>query len=209
MVDLSDVAVRPLHRVWYEVHSLDERGEQFWAEVHRHELVAREAARLAVRRTCADDAEQLMRCCLERGAVQPDVDLVPHRGPTGLVPVDRLGHEALRVESQRAAATPTFAAQADATVKLYSADRLLPRRFARRALGYYPDTYIRDMEAEDAEAYCVSSAATRRPSSERSRRLPRALPTNPALSSLASRWTVWGVSVAAACRAVHRVLTGR
>lgn len=65
----------------------------------------------------------------------------------------RVPDEALRVESQWAdAATPTFASQADATVKLYSADKLLPRRFARRALGY-SDTDIRDMEAEDAEAY--------------------------------------------------------
>jgi hypothetical protein len=65
----------------------------------------------------------------------------------------RVPDEALRVESQWAdAATPTWASQADATVKLYSADKLLPRRFARRALGY-TDTDIRDMEAEDAEAY--------------------------------------------------------
>ncbi|WP_223165748.1 phage portal protein [Lentzea indica] len=70
-----------------------------------------------------------------------------------LVRDGRMPDEALRVESQWAdAATPTFAAQADATVKLYSADKLLPRRFARRALGY-SDTDIRDMEAEDAEAY--------------------------------------------------------
>ena len=56
--------------------------------------------------------------------------------------------EALRVESQWAdAATPTFVSQADAIIKLYSADKLLPRRFARRALGY-SDTDIRDMEAE-------------------------------------------------------------
>ena len=50
------------------------------------------------------------------------------------------------------AATPTFAAQADAVTKLYGTDQLLPRRAARRALGY-TDTQIRDMEAEDAEAY--------------------------------------------------------
>ncbi|MEU0886192.1 hypothetical protein ABZ345_47120 [Lentzea sp. NPDC005914] len=48
----------------------------------------------------------------------------------------RIPAEALRMESQWSdVATPTFAAQADAAVKLYSADRLLPRRFARRSLG--------------------------------------------------------------------------
>ncbi len=61
--------------------------------------------------------------------------------------------EALRVETQWVdPATPTFAAQADGVVKLYSADKLLPRRSARRALGY-SDAQIRDMEAEDREAY--------------------------------------------------------
>ncbi|MCP3800331.1 phage portal protein [Allokutzneria sp. A3M-2-11 16] len=49
-------------------------------------------------------------------------------------------------------ATPTFAAKADAVVKLHAADRLLPRRAARRELGYSPGQ-IADMEAEDAEAY--------------------------------------------------------
>ena len=37
-------------------------------------------------------------------------------------------------------------------MKLFSADRLLPRRASPRALGY-SDTQIREMEAEDAEAY--------------------------------------------------------
>ena len=70
-----------------------------------------------------------------------------------LVRDGRIPAEALRMESQWTdAATPTWAAQADAAVKLFSADRLLPRRFARRSLGY-SDTDIRDMEAEDAEAY--------------------------------------------------------
>lgn len=61
--------------------------------------------------------------------------------------------EALRMETMWTdAATPTFAAQADAVVKLYSADQLLPRRSARRALGY-SDGQIRDMEAEDREVH--------------------------------------------------------
>ncbi|TQM83241.1 SPP1 Gp6-like portal protein [Saccharothrix saharensis] len=65
----------------------------------------------------------------------------------------RVPDEALRMEAQWVdAATPTFAAQADGVVKLFSADRLLPRRASRRALGY-SDTQIREMEAEDAEAY--------------------------------------------------------
>ncbi|MFI0798645.1 Phage portal protein, SPP1 Gp6-like [Amycolatopsis lurida] len=60
--------------------------------------------------------------------------------------------EALRVETQWVdPATPTFAAQADGVVKLYAADKLLPRRSARRALGY-SDAQIRDMETEDREA---------------------------------------------------------
>ncbi|MCP2248178.1 phage portal protein [Lentzea aerocolonigenes] len=85
-------------------------------------------------RTFGDSWEQIMRIVL-------------------MVRDGRIPAEALRMESQWAdAATPTFAAQADAAVKLYSADRLLPRRFARRSLGY-SDTDIRDMEAEDAEAY--------------------------------------------------------
>nr|WP_250645177.1 hypothetical protein [Amycolatopsis sp. BJA-103] len=49
-------------------------------------------------------------------------------------------------------ATPTFAAQADGVVKLYSADKLLPRRSGRRSLGY-SDAQIRDMETEDQESY--------------------------------------------------------
>jgi hypothetical protein len=48
------------------------------------------------------------------------------------------------------AATPTFAQKADATVKLYQADKLMPRRMARRTLGF-TDAQIADMEAEDAE----------------------------------------------------------
>ncbi|WP_344621179.1 phage portal protein [Actinosynnema pretiosum] len=65
----------------------------------------------------------------------------------------RVPEEALRMEARWTdAATPTFAAQADGVVKLFSADRLLPRRASRRALGY-SDTQIREMEAEDAEAY--------------------------------------------------------
>lgn len=65
----------------------------------------------------------------------------------------RVPQEAQRVETQWTdAATPTFAAQADGVVKLYSADKLLPRRSARRALGY-SDAQIRDMETEDREAY--------------------------------------------------------
>lgn len=70
-----------------------------------------------------------------------------------LVRDGRVPEEALRMEAQWTdPATPTFAAKSDAVVKLYSADRLLPRRASRRALGY-SDTEIRDMEAEDAEAY--------------------------------------------------------
>ncbi|MEV6448461.1 phage portal protein [Amycolatopsis sp. NPDC051716] len=65
----------------------------------------------------------------------------------------RVPDEALRVETQWVdPATPTFAAQADGVVKLYSADKLLPRRSARRALGY-SDAQIRDMETEDQQAY--------------------------------------------------------
>jgi hypothetical protein len=65
----------------------------------------------------------------------------------------RVPDEAVQVETQWVdAATPTFAAQADGVVKLYSADKLLPRRASRRALGY-SDAQIRDMEAEDQEAY--------------------------------------------------------
>ncbi|WP_167441624.1 phage portal protein [Amycolatopsis vastitatis] len=65
----------------------------------------------------------------------------------------RVAEEAQRVETQwMDPATPTFAAQADAVVKLYSADKLLPRRAARRALDY-SDAQIQDMDAEDQEAY--------------------------------------------------------
>jgi hypothetical protein len=65
----------------------------------------------------------------------------------------RVPEEATQVETQwMDPATPTFAAQADAVVKLYSADKLLPRRSARRALNY-SDAQIQDMEAEDQEAY--------------------------------------------------------
>jgi Phage portal protein, SPP1 Gp6-like len=66
----------------------------------------------------------------------------------GRIPTAAVGMTAEWVD----AATPTFAAQADAVTKLYGTDQLLPRRAARRALGY-TDTQIRDMEAEDAEAY--------------------------------------------------------
>jgi hypothetical protein len=48
-------------------------------------------------------------------------------------------------------ATPTFAQKADAVVKLYQADRLVPRRMARRTLGF-TGPQIADMEAEDQEA---------------------------------------------------------
>lgn len=48
------------------------------------------------------------------------------------------------------AATPTFAQKADAVTKLYSTDRLVPRRMARRTLGF-TDAQILDMEREDAE----------------------------------------------------------
>ncbi|GAB3459198.1 phage portal protein [Actinophytocola sediminis] len=48
-------------------------------------------------------------------------------------------------------ATPTFAQKADAVVKLYQADKLVPRRMARRTLGY-TGPQIADMEAEDREA---------------------------------------------------------
>ncbi|OXM53762.1 MULTISPECIES: phage portal protein [Amycolatopsis] len=47
-------------------------------------------------------------------------------------------------------ATPTFAQKSDAVVKLYQADKLVPRRMARRTLGYSP-TQIADMEREDRE----------------------------------------------------------
>jgi hypothetical protein len=71
----------------------------------------------------------------------------------------RVPEEALRVETQWVdAATPTFAAQADGVVKLYSADKLLPRRASRRALGY-SDAQIRDMEAEDQQAYARVTGA--------------------------------------------------
>ncbi|SDC25603.1 phage portal protein [Actinokineospora iranica] len=70
-----------------------------------------------------------------------------------LVRDGRIPPEALRMECQWIdAATPTFAAQADAVTKLYAADKLLPRRASRRALGY-SDAQIRDMEAEDQQAY--------------------------------------------------------
>lgn len=62
-----------------------------------------------------------------------------------LVRDGRVPDEALRMEAQWVdAATPTFAAQADGVVKLFSADRLLPRRASRRALGY-SDAQIREM----------------------------------------------------------------
>ncbi|MGI8311977.1 hypothetical protein [Saccharopolyspora hattusasensis] len=48
------------------------------------------------------------------------------------------------------AATPTFAQKSDAVVKLYQADKLVPRRMARRTLGY-SQTQIADMEREDRE----------------------------------------------------------
>ncbi|MFD1044627.1 phage portal protein, partial [Kibdelosporangium lantanae] len=71
----------------------------------------------------------------------------------------RIPSEALRMETMWTdAATPTFAAQADGVVKLYSADKLLPRRASRRALGY-SDGQIRDMEAEDQEAARSSTGA--------------------------------------------------
>jgi Phage portal protein, SPP1 Gp6-like len=70
-----------------------------------------------------------------------------------LVRDGRIPREALSLESLWTdAATPTFAAQADAVTKLYGTDQLLPRRAARRALGY-TDAAIRDMEAEDHDAY--------------------------------------------------------
>ncbi|HVK26667.1 MAG TPA: phage portal protein [Actinokineospora sp.] len=70
-----------------------------------------------------------------------------------LVRDGRIPAEALRMEAMwMDAATPTFAAQADAVTKLYGADKLLPRRASRRALGY-SDTEILDMEAEDRDAY--------------------------------------------------------
>ncbi|MGI8310678.1 phage portal protein [Saccharopolyspora hattusasensis] len=69
-----------------------------------------------------------------------------------LVRDDEIPEQARRIETMWTdAATPTIAAQADATVKLFQADQLLPRRAARRALGY-TDGQIRDMEAEDREA---------------------------------------------------------
>lgn len=46
------------------------------------------------------------------------------------------------------AATPTFAQKSDAVVKLYSADKLVPRQMARRTLGY-TQAQIADMEQED------------------------------------------------------------
>lgn len=70
-----------------------------------------------------------------------------------LVRDGRVPPEALRMEAMwMDAATPTFAAQADAVTKLYGADKLLPRRASRRALGY-SDTEILEMEAEDRDAY--------------------------------------------------------
>ncbi|CRK55438.1 Phage capsid and scaffold [Alloactinosynnema sp. L-07] len=66
----------------------------------------------------------------------------------GVVPPEALRMETMWVD----AATPTFAAQADAVTKLYAADKLLPRRASRRALGY-SDAQILDMEAEDRDAY--------------------------------------------------------
>lgn len=48
------------------------------------------------------------------------------------------------------AATPTFAQRSDAVVKLYQADRLVPRRMARRTLNF-SQAQIADMEREDAE----------------------------------------------------------
>lgn len=70
-----------------------------------------------------------------------------------LVRDGRIPRAAQRMETMWVdAATPTFAAQADAITKLHSADRLLPRRAARRALGFTPGQIL-DMEAEDREAY--------------------------------------------------------
>jgi hypothetical protein len=46
---------------------------------------------------------------------------------------------------------PTFAQKADAVVKLYQVDRLVPRRMVRRTLGF-TGPQIADMEAEDREA---------------------------------------------------------
>ncbi|SFO82637.1 Phage portal protein, SPP1 Gp6-like [Amycolatopsis arida] len=48
------------------------------------------------------------------------------------------------------AATPTFSQRSDAVVKLYQADRLVPRRMARRTLGF-TQNQIADMEREDRE----------------------------------------------------------
>lgn len=48
-------------------------------------------------------------------------------------------------------ATPTFAQKSDAVVKLYQADTLVPRRMARRTLGFTA-AQIADMEVEDQEA---------------------------------------------------------
>ncbi|MFE0021916.1 phage portal protein [Amycolatopsis sp. NPDC059021] len=48
------------------------------------------------------------------------------------------------------AATPTFAQKSDAVVKLYQADRLVPRRMARRTLNF-TQAQIADMEREDRD----------------------------------------------------------
>jgi hypothetical protein len=48
------------------------------------------------------------------------------------------------------AATPTFAQKSDAVVKLYQADKLVPRRMARRTLNF-TQAQILDMEREDRE----------------------------------------------------------
>lgn len=62
-----------------------------------------------------------------------------------------LSNDAREMESVWAdAAAPTFAAKADAVVKLYSADHLVTRRTARKTLGY-TDAQIRDMEQEDSQ----------------------------------------------------------
>lgn len=69
------------------------------------------------------------------------------------------------------AATPTFAQKADAVTKLYSTDRLVPRRMARRTLGF-TDAQIADMEREDAEDV---TRAVYDPASQFGRRLRRRL----------------------------------
>ncbi|MGW4057768.1 hypothetical protein ACWEGE_05790 [Amycolatopsis sp. NPDC004747] len=48
------------------------------------------------------------------------------------------------------AATPTFAQKSDAVVKLYQADKLVPRRMARRTLNF-TQAQILDMEREGRE----------------------------------------------------------